>query len=130
MISENGDGPPVFVDDLLSTLSVPLLLLWGIKDPWIRPQAAERIQVRVFVHSFKCQVRYQANMISQALFPAAIRVNVDAGHCPHDGKFTLSLHFESYLLYLLCMYVCVFVESPDAVNAAIASFMSLIHKSN
>ena len=70
--------------------------------------------------------------ISQALFPSAIRVDVDAGHCPHDGKFYLFkirkpelLLFESYY----CVYVYV-AESPDAVNAAISSFMSLIHKSN
>ena len=45
VISENGNGPPIFIDDLLATLTVPLMLLWGIKDPWIRPQAAEQIQV-------------------------------------------------------------------------------------
>ena len=33
------------MDDLLQTLRVPLLLLWGIQDPWIRPKAAEKIQV-------------------------------------------------------------------------------------
>jgi pimeloyl-ACP methyl ester carboxylesterase len=38
VISRNGNGPPVFIDDLLMTLRVPLLLLWGDKDPWIRPQ--------------------------------------------------------------------------------------------
>lgn len=38
VIAKNGNGPPVFIDDLLSTLKVPLLLLWGAKDPWIRPQ--------------------------------------------------------------------------------------------
>eukprot|EP01041_Mallomonas_annulata_P000802 gene802-1561_t len=77
VISKNGNGPPLYVDDLLATLKVPLLLLWGEKDPWIRPQAADRIQ---------------------AMFPAAIRVSVDAGHCPHD-------------------------ESPVAVNEAIRNFM-------
>jgi hypothetical protein len=29
VIKKNGNGPPVFVDDLLQTLKVPLLLLWG-----------------------------------------------------------------------------------------------------
>ena len=38
VIAKNGNGPPVFMDDLLKTLKVPLLLLWGDKDPWIRPQ--------------------------------------------------------------------------------------------
>lgn len=63
VIKKNGNGPPVFVDDLLQTVKVPLLLLWGERDPWIRPAAADKIQ---------------------ALFPAAKRVNVDGGHCPHD----------------------------------------------
>ena len=59
VISENGNGPPVFVDDLLSTLTVPLMLLWGIKDPWIRPQAAERIQVRLlFKHTLVTFIQF------------------------------------------------------------------------
>lgn len=78
VIKKNGQGPEVYVDDLLSQLRVPLLLLWGEKDPWIRPQAADRIQ---------------------ALYPKAIRVSVDAGHCPHD-------------------------ENPAAVNDAIINFLS------
>ncbi len=34
-----------------------------MQDPWIRPASADRIQ---------------------ALYPRAERINVDAGHCPHD----------------------------------------------
>jgi pimeloyl-ACP methyl ester carboxylesterase len=56
---------------------VPLLLCWGEQDPWIRPLAADKIQ---------------------ALFPAAKRVSINAGHCPHD-------------------------EAPEAVNSAIADWM-------
>eukprot|EP00607_Mallomonas_marina_P009734 CAMPEP_0182420800 /NCGR_PEP_ID=MMETSP1167-20130531/5875_1 /TAXON_ID=2988 /ORGANISM="Mallomonas Sp, Strain CCMP3275" /LENGTH=333 /DNA_ID=CAMNT_0024597253 /DNA_START=185 /DNA_END=1190 /DNA_ORIENTATION=+ len=63
IISRNGNGPPIFIDDLLLNLQVPLLLLWGEQDPWIRPLSADRIQT---------------------LFPAAERVNLVAGHCPHD----------------------------------------------
>lgn len=48
---------------LLEQLKVPLLLLWGDKDPWITPAAADKIQ---------------------ALYPGALRVDVSAGHCPHD----------------------------------------------
>ena len=40
VIAKNGNGPPVFMDDLLKTLKVPLLLLWGEKDPWIRPKVS------------------------------------------------------------------------------------------
>lgn len=63
VIKRNGAGPELYVDDLLSVMTMPLLLLWGEKDPWIRPRAADRIQ---------------------ALYPRAQRVSVDAGHCPHD----------------------------------------------
>lgn len=78
MVSRNGAGPTVYVDDLLVALKVPMLLLWGIHDPWIRPKNADRIQ---------------------ELFPGAQRVDVLAGHCPHD-------------------------EAPYEVNAAIDSFVS------
>lgn len=81
VVSENGNGPEVFVDDLLADVSVPLLLLWGDKDPWIRPQAADCIQ---------------------EILPSAVRVNINGGHCPHDEnpeevnreilKFMISIH--------------------------------------
>ena len=35
----------------------------GEKDPWIRPLTADKIQ---------------------SLYPKADRVNINAGHCPHD----------------------------------------------
>jgi hypothetical protein len=31
VVSKNGIGPPVYADDLLERLQVPLLLLWGSK---------------------------------------------------------------------------------------------------
>lgn len=66
VISRNGSGPKAYIDDLLPKLtaaSVPLLLLWGEQDPWIRPAAADKIQ---------------------ALKPDTRRVSLNAGHCPHD----------------------------------------------
>ncbi len=48
---------------MLKILQVPLLLLWGERDPWIAPNAAERIQ---------------------QLYPLATKVTIPAGHCPHD----------------------------------------------
>lgn len=33
----------VTIDSLLDVIDVPLLLLWGMKDPWITPSKAERI---------------------------------------------------------------------------------------
>mmetsp|Transcript_37233 Transcript_37233/g.107519 ORF Transcript_37233/g.107519 Transcript_37233/m.107519 type:complete len:340 (+) Transcript_37233:97-1116(+) len=77
VISKNGNGPSVYVDDLLENLECPLLLCWGEYDPWIRPQAADKVQ---------------------AIYPAAQRVSIDAGHCPHD-------------------------EAPEAVNQAIRNFV-------
>ena len=64
VITKNSVGPsPVYIDDVLENMDCPLLLCWGEKDPWIRPQAADKVQ---------------------ALYPQAIRASIDAGHCPHD----------------------------------------------
>jgi len=85
VITKNSGGgddgkPTLYVDDLLAQAQCPLLLCWGEEDPWIRPAAADRIQ---------------------SLYPATRtkRVNIAAGHCPHD-------------------------EAPAAVNAAIREFMN------
>ena len=63
VVSRNGNGPPIFVDDLLKTLSIPLWLIWGEEDPWIRPASADKFQ---------------------KLYPNARRISIDAGHCPMD----------------------------------------------
>lgn len=66
VITKNGNGGSVFIDDLLldGALECPLLLCWGEKDPWIRSAAADKMQ---------------------ALYPEkSQRVSIDAGHCPHD----------------------------------------------
>lgn len=45
-------------------VQVPLLLLWGMKDPWITPSRAEKVR---------------------SLYPSAEFVPLpNAGHCPHD----------------------------------------------
>jgi len=56
-------GQPL--DDLFTQLTAPLLLLWGIRDPWINaPGRRERFRRHA---------------------PAATtEVVLDAGHCPHD----------------------------------------------
>lgn len=78
VITKNGNGPAnVYNDDLLEKIDCPLLLCWGEYDPWIRPAAADKIQ---------------------ALKPSCSRININAGHCPHD-------------------------ENPEAVNDAIRTFM-------
>ncbi|KAJ8603707.1 hypothetical protein CTAYLR_000186 [Chrysophaeum taylorii] len=76
-------GPGRPIDDLLATLERPLLLAWGIKDPWIRPPAADKI---VQIHSTLLET-----------YPLR-RVDIDAGHCPHD-------------------------ENPDDTNAAILNWL-------
>ncbi|GLC33646.1 hypothetical protein PLESTB_000099400 [Pleodorina starrii] len=63
LVSHSTRGPPRYVDGLLQQLRVPLLLLWGDKDPWITPARAAKIQ---------------------ALYPSAVKVGLDSGHCPHD----------------------------------------------
>lgn len=60
----SASGTPV--NRLLARLdNMPLFLLWGDKDPWCVPARATQIQ--------------------QA-YPAAERVDIDAGHCPHDDR--------------------------------------------
>ena len=63
VITKNGSGPSLYVDDLLKKMDCPLLLCWGENDPWIRPQAADKVQ---------------------QIYPKSQRVSIDAGHCPHD----------------------------------------------
>lgn len=65
----------------MGVLSNAVQMTVCLQDPWIRPLAADKIQ---------------------ALYPAAERVNVNAGHCPHD-------------------------EAPEEVNAAIEAFMQRLH---
>ncbi len=55
-------GQPL--DELFAALGSPLLLLWGIRDPWIN--AAGR------------RAAFQRHA------PTATEVVLDAGHCPHD----------------------------------------------
>ncbi|GFH07926.1 predicted protein [Haematococcus lacustris] len=57
-------APPVTLNRLLTRLQAPLLLLWGMRDPWITPSKAEAIV---------------------KMYPAASFVPLSqAGHCPHD----------------------------------------------
>lgn len=55
------------VDTLVSKLEVPLLLLWGEKDPWIVSPLGDKLQ--------RC---------AEGLGKDVRRVSVDAGHCPQD----------------------------------------------
>ncbi|KAL3895047.1 MAG: hypothetical protein SGPRY_013627 [Prymnesium sp.] len=48
-------------------LEVPLLLLWGEKDPWIVSSTADRIQA-----------------LASGMGKDVRRVSVNAGHCPQD----------------------------------------------
>jgi pimeloyl-ACP methyl ester carboxylesterase len=57
-------GQPL--DELFSQLTVPLLLLWGIQDPWIN--AAGR----------------RASFHRHAAAALTTEVVMEAGHCPHD----------------------------------------------
>ena len=51
------------LDNFLSKLSCPLLLLWGDLDPWVDPAKANRIK---------------------EFYPNTTLINLKAGHCPHD----------------------------------------------
>ncbi|KAK9844137.1 hypothetical protein WJX81_005602 [Elliptochloris bilobata] len=57
-------GSGTSINQLLASLNgLPVLLLWGESDPWIRPASADRII---------------------GLYPAARKVMIPAGHCPQD----------------------------------------------
>ena len=54
------------LDVLFSTLAVPLLLVWGTRDPWINP--APRLE------------------LFREAVPHATQLTFEAGHCPHDER--------------------------------------------
>lgn len=58
----------VTIDSLLDMIDVPLLLLWGMNDPWMTPSKAEKIL---------------------KVYPKAEMIPLDAGHCPQDEIPTL-----------------------------------------
>ena len=53
----------------LEAARMPLLLLWGSADPWCVPARATAIQSH---------------------YPAAERVDIESGHCPHDDTPALT----------------------------------------
>ena len=91
VITKNGAGPQAYVDDILKELDCPVLLAWGESDPWIKPAAADKME--------KLHAEFHGENIGGENGTRWIkRVNIDAGHCPHD-------------------------EAPDAVNDAILGFV-------
>jgi pimeloyl-ACP methyl ester carboxylesterase len=84
IVSRNGRGGVAPVDELVAELDVPLLLLWGEKDPWIVSAIGDRF--------LAC---------AQALGKDVRRRSVDAGHCPHDedpeAVNAALLEFATYL---------------------------------
>ncbi len=56
-----------YVDVLLTRLRVPIELVWGEYDPWIRPHVADRME----------KVCAEAGTEFS-------RVSISAGHCPMD----------------------------------------------
>jgi len=67
IVSRNGRGGTYAVDELIHKLKVPLLLLWGEKDPWVVSEKGDRAQA--CAEEMGVDVR---------------RVSVNAGHCPQD----------------------------------------------
>ena len=69
IVSRNARGGVLFVDELIQSLEVPLLLLWGEADPWIVSALGDR---------WEGAARTAGKDVR--------RVSVDAGHCPHDEE--------------------------------------------
>lgn len=77
VITKNGAGPQLYVDDILEKLECPVLLAWGESDPWIRPAAADRME--------RLHARFHGgNMGGENGARWIRRASIDAGHCPHD----------------------------------------------
>ena len=67
IVSRNARGGTVPLDKLVADLSVPLLLLWGERDPWIVSALGDKLQA-----------------CAEGLGKDVRRVSVEAGHCPQD----------------------------------------------
>lgn len=67
IVSRNARGGNVPVDELISQLQVPLLLLWGESDPWVVSAMGDKAQAAAFASGVDVR-----------------RVSVNAGHCPQD----------------------------------------------
>lgn len=57
------------LDDLMRKCRAPVLLLWGLKDPWITPATADLI----------CETHKAVESKS-----VLTRVDIESGHCPQD----------------------------------------------
>lgn len=70
-VIQAGRRTGVTVFDALDKLpsKMPLLLLWGMKDPWMRPARAHAIQHECAQRGIECDFE-----------------EIDAGHCPHDDS--------------------------------------------
>ena len=64
-ISQSSGNTRIDVNDLLDSLKIPLLLLWGEQDPWMTPEKASTIRGRY----------------SRAEYAGFV-----GGHCPHDDS--------------------------------------------
>jgi pimeloyl-ACP methyl ester carboxylesterase len=67
IVSRNGRGGAYPVDELIDQLRVPLLLLWGEKDPWVVSAMGDKAQA-----------------CAEASGVDVRRVSINAGHCPQD----------------------------------------------
>ena len=72
VIAKNGSGPQAYVDDILQSMSCPVLLCWGEQDPWIKSATADRME------------RLHASFHDGSSGRWMKRISIDAGHCPHD----------------------------------------------
>jgi pimeloyl-ACP methyl ester carboxylesterase len=72
-INAKSKGQSITVNSLLEQMKgqsdMPLLLLWGDKDPWITPKRAAQMK---------------------EMYPSAKRVGLNSGHCPHDDTPALA----------------------------------------
>lgn len=65
-VAKSGPNSSETAYDMLGRLKVPLLLVWGMADPWIQPG--------------------KANVIQDQITDADFVPIEGAGHCPHDDR--------------------------------------------
>jgi pimeloyl-ACP methyl ester carboxylesterase len=63
IMMENLVNPTVFIEDILPVMRVPMLVIYGEKDAWIRPSSTRKKLANYSKIEWK---------------------SVDAGHCPQD----------------------------------------------
>ncbi|KAL7545826.1 hypothetical protein ACHAWF_009176 [Thalassiosira exigua] len=77
MVSQHGQRPQAYLDDILEDVECPVLLAWGDRDPWIKTAVADEIE--------RLHAKFHGKSHGEEAGKTRMkRVSINAGHCPHD----------------------------------------------